>query len=274
MGVGDIGLRGSKTAVLGIDDVGMQPSADAKTTLASCVGFREGAIRIAHAAGDVGCERSCPSFDIQSAGGQFDFALSIDKLVEADEHLDAQVPGHVVTGSAAEIANSLAGRGDLIGVGHTDGSLDVGADFDRTRSYAPFGLQTSDDFVHAPDLMPVFRLGIVDEEHTGPDGCVEVGFHEIVIDAAHRVGSALVDHRDAAADQVAGDTFQIRRNGVFQVHVDKIATAMPGIADEPVGDNGHGQAGSLQTPSGISHRTTSVGIGLAGATGSPGRLVG
>ena len=107
-------------------------------------------------------------------------ALAVDELVEWHEHLDAEVAGHVVAGRAAEFADTITGRDDVVGVGDAHGRLDVGSDFDGAGTDAALGFQTGDDLVHAAYLVGVFGLGIVDHHEAGPDDGVEVGFHEIV----------------------------------------------------------------------------------------------
>ena len=85
------------------------------------------------------------------------------------------------------------------------------------------------------------------------------------VDAADSVGAALADDGDALLDQVAGDIFQFGRNGVLQVHVDEIAAAMPGVVDETLGDDGHGQTGTLEAARMVRHLAASYGTG----TGRP-----
>lgn len=208
----------------------------------------ESAVGIADAASYVRGERRGVGFAAGGAGSKLDLALAVHELVEGNEHLYAEIPGHIVTGGATKFANARAGGDDLVGIGDADCRLNVGADFHRAGPDAPLGLQAGDDRVHALDFVGILRLGVVDLHEAGPDGGVEVRFHQVVIDAADRVGAALVHHRDGLANQIAGDVLEIRRDGVLEVHVDEVAAAMPGVVDEARRDDGHRQAGALQSP--------------------------
>ena len=257
LGVLELGVGGGKAPVLGFYHIGVQAAADAETAPARGIGLGKSPVGVADAAGDVGGEGGGAGRNPQGARRQFHLALAVHELVKADEHFHAQIPRHIVAGGASEIPHPVAGRGDFVGVGDAHGGLNVGADFHRAGADAPFRFQTADDFVHPADFGAVFRFGVVHLHEAGPDYGIQVGFHQVVVDAAHRVGAPLVHHRDAGFHQVARLVLQVGRNGVLQIHIDEVAAPMPGVVDKPLRNYGHRQAGALHAPGMLRHNATS-----------------
>ena len=263
LGVLKLGLRWRKAPVLGLHHIGMQASADAKAALARRVRFRKGTVGVADAARNVRRERGRARRNPQRPRRQLHLALAVHKLVKAHEHLHAQIPGHIVARRPAKIPDARAGRCNFVSVSHAHGRLNVRPDFNRAGAYPPLRLQLRDDFVHPSDFSAVFRLGVIHLHQPRPDHRVQVRFHQVVINPAHRIGAALINHRNAPLDQVAGRILKTRRHRVLQIHIDEVAAAMPGVVNETRRNNGHRQAGALQPARVSSHRKTSWGKGHA-----------
>ena len=65
----------------------------------------------------------------------------------------------------------------------------------------------------------------------------------VVIDASKGLGSALPDNRDGVLDEASGMGLEVLGHRIFQVEIDEITPAAPGVVDEAARDHGHGQPG-------------------------------
>src|SRR3989442_1009738 len=207
-----------------------------------------------------------PNLQAQCPGRQLQLSLAIGELLEADEHLYAEVTGHVVAGPAAKLLDARARRSNVVCGGDACRRFDVGADLDRARADAPLALETRDDDVEETDLFGRFGLGIVHLAESGPNDGVQVGVHVVVIDAGEGLGSTLPDNRDGVLDEASGMGLQVLGHRIFQVEIDEITPAAPGVVDEAARDHGHGQPGSVHLMRGHGCPPGEVTVGpVAGA---------
>src|SRR6266571_1603201 len=260
-------FRGRREApVLRLHYGGIEPTAEPESTLAGGLGFTEGAARVTDAARRVGHEGRRPNLQAQGPGRQLQLSLAIGELLEADEHLYAEVTGHVVAGPAAKLLDARARRSNVVCGGDACRRFDVGADLDRARADAPLALETRDDDVEETDLFGRFGLGIVHLAESGPHDGVQVGVHVVVIDAGEGLGSTLPDNRDGVLDEASGMGLQVLGHRIFQVEIDEITPAAPGVVDEAARDHGHGQPGSVHLMRGHGCSPGEVTVGpVAGA---------
>ena len=222
--------------------MGWSPPPILNPHLLDALGFFEGPVRIAYAAGDVGREWGGPNLQSQSPGRQLDLSLAVNELVEAHKHLHAQVPRHIVAGGAAEFLDPWAGRRDLIAVSHAHRRLYVGPYLHGARSDSPLPFQPGNDPVQLLDLPPVLCLGVVDLGQAGPDYSLQVGLNQVVVDAGESLGTALGHVVDGVLDEASGVALQVLGHRVFQVQVDVVAAPGPSGVDKPGSDHRHGQA--------------------------------
>src|SRR5437867_6459780 len=244
-------FRGRREApVLRLHHGAIEPAAEPESTLAGGLSFTEGAVRVTDAARRVGHDGSRPHLESQGSGRQFQLSLAIGELLKADEHLHAEVTGHVVAGPAAKLLDPRTRRSDVVRGGDARCRFDVGADLDRARANAPLALETCDDVVEKPDLFGTLGLGIIHLAEPRPHDRLQVGVHMVVIDASKGLGSALPDNRDGVLDEASGMGLEVLGHRIVQVEIDEITPAAPGVVDEAARDHGHGQPGSAHLMSG------------------------
>src|SRR5262249_58602768 len=128
------------------------PAAEPESTLAGSFRSTERAVRVADAARRVGHEGCRAHLQAEGPGHQLQLALAICELLEADEHLYAEIAGHVVAGPAPELPDPRTRRSDFICGGDALRGFDVGADLDCARANSPLALETPDDAVQHTDL--------------------------------------------------------------------------------------------------------------------------
>src|SRR5262245_635416 len=181
-------FRGRREApILRLDDGGIEPAAEPESTRAGGLSFTEGAVCVADAARRVGDEGCCAHLQAEGPGYQLQLSLAIRELLEADEHLHAEIAGHVVAGPAAELPDPRTRRGDVVCSSDAARSLNVGADLDCARANAPLALETRDDSVQETDLVGALGLGIVHLAESRPHDRLQVGVHVVVIDTSERL---------------------------------------------------------------------------------------
>src|SRR5262249_44750181 len=106
----------------------------------------------------------------ESLGHEGTFAAVVHKLIEANEHLDAHVHGHIVARTAREGIATRAGGSNLIRVRNPERRLDGSNDTDGAGQDALNVLSLRDEPVQVAHLLCRFCLRKIDLYEAGEHG--------------------------------------------------------------------------------------------------------